>query len=182
MPEAPWSKRKSAIYSFLYRNPKSTKLTVSHADLQSSDEVLDIGCGPGGAVRLAAEQATRAVGVDASEPMIAIAAQRSAHVANASFHVSPAESLAFDDDSFTVVWTIQSWHHWNDPSQAFQEVRRILKPGGRFMIMEKNTKGAHGILPSEAQQLASTLTTAGFTNAGVAPIGKYLAVTGHAAA
>ena len=180
MPEEPWSSRKSTIYSFLYRNPKSTKVTIGSASLLPEDDVLDIGCGPGAAVRLAAEQVMSAVGVDASKPMIDIAAQRSAHIPNATFQQSPAESLSFDADSFSVVWTIQSWHHWNNPLQAYAEILRVLKPKGRFMIVEKSTKGAHGILPGEAKKLATELAEAGFDNTTVETHGKFLVVSGIA--
>lgn len=175
--EQPWSKLKATIYSFLFRNPKSTRLTLAYADLSSSDNVLDIGCGPGAAVRLAATLATSVVGVDASSPMIAIAKKRSSSFTNASFTTSPAESLPFDAENFSVVWTIQSWHHWNDPAKAFAEIRRVLRPEGRFIIIEKATTGEHGIDQAGAEALAASLAAAGLTEPKVELISKHLIVS-----
>lgn len=175
--EQPWSKLKATIYSFLFRNPKSTRLTFAHAQLSSSDSVLDIGCGPGAAVRLAATSARSAVGVDASAPMIEIAKKRSDGLTNATFTTSPAESLPFDDETYSVVWTIQSWHHWNDPNKAFGEVIRVLQPQGRFMIVEQATSGNHGLDRHEADDLVSALMAAGLTEAKVENVSKHFIVS-----
>jgi len=175
--EQPWSKVKATIYSFIFRNPKTTRITVTNACLTTSDAVLDIGCGPGAAVRLAAASATSAVGVDASAPMIEIAKKRSSGLPNATFTTSPAESLPFDDETYSLVWTIQSWHHWNDPTRAFGEVVRVLKPDGRFMIVEQATKGNHGLDRAGAEALAAALTAAGLTGATVENIAKHYIVS-----
>ena len=78
--EQEWSRFKSRFYSLVYRNPKSNRLLVQVADLAADDHVLDIGCGPGVAVRGAAAVVTegRAVGVDRSPSMIDIARKRAA--------------------------------------------------------------------------------------------------------
>lgn len=177
--EQPWSPLKSKIYSFLYRNPKSNRLAMHHFDLNDTDHCLDIGCGPGAAVRSASRMVASITGVDASEPMIAGARKRASDLTNASFEVAPAESLPFDDARFSVVWTIQSWHHWNDDQSAFAEVLRVLQPNGRFSIVEKDTTGEHGITEPEARQLADSLVSSGFADAAVDRSGKYLFVTGH---
>lgn len=175
--EQPWSKLKATIYSFLFRNPKSTRLTLAHAQLESSDTVLDIGCGPGAAVRLAATSAASAVGVDASAPMIEIAKKRSTGLTNVSFETAPAELLPFEDQTYSVVWTIQSWHHWNEPKRAFSEVARVLRPGGRFMIVEKATTGDHGIDEAAAKALVSDLIDAGLIEETVENISKHFIVS-----
>ena len=175
--EQPWTKLKSSIYAALYRHPKSTKVTLRHVQLTTNDRLLDIGCGPGAAVRHAADQVATATGVDASGPMIAIARQRSAAVANTDFVVSPAEDLTLGDEAFSIVWTIQSWHHWNDPAAAFSEIRRVLSPGGRFLIVEKETTGVHGITRAGADLLADQLTTAGFVDASSERVDKMIIVS-----
>ena len=170
--EQPWSSLKSTIYSFLYRNPKTTKVTVANAGLQPGDVVLDIGCGPGAAVRLAAPLVSRITGVDASQPMIDIATKRSVNVPNAKFEASPAEQLPFEDGTFSVVWTIQSWHHWNDQPAAFAEVLRVLTPGGRFLIVERRSNGEHGVDADEVTKLLGELAENGFSEPAADLFGK----------
>ena len=52
-----------------------------------------------------------------------------------------AESLPFDDASFEVVISRYSAHHWHDVGQALREVKRVLKPGGIFIIMDVMSPG-----------------------------------------
>lgn len=162
--EQPWSKLKSTIYSAIFRNPKSTKVTLARVPLSEGDRVLDIGCGPGAAIRRVASGVASGTGVDASDSMISIARRRAESVPNIDFKVSPAEALAYPDGSFTVVWTIQSWHHWNDPGAAYAEVKRVLEPGGRFYLIEKETDGQHGLTAVRASVVVDELASAGFTD------------------
>lgn len=96
---------------------------------------LDIGCGTGYTVRWAAEAAPagRAVGIDASPAMIALARERAAGLPNASFHVA-----SFPDDhpvppgSCDVIYSMEVFYYLPDLRAGLAEVRRLLRPGGVF--------------------------------------------------
>lgn len=178
--EQPWSKLKSTIYSAIFRNPKSTKVTLATVTLAADDRVLDIGCGPGAAVRQVAGRVASATGVDASPSMISIARKRASHLTNVEFSVRPAERLTFKDGAFSVVWAIQSWHHWNDPEAAYRQVLRVLAPRGRFFIVEKETDGDHGITQTEAAALAAQLANAGYSDTAFFRVDKTIFVSGVA--
>lgn len=180
MDKQPWSKFKSTIYSAIFRNPKSTRVTLATVALSPDDRVLDIGCGPGAAVRQVAPRVASATGVDASESMISIARKRAASVPNAKFSLSPAERLSYPDEEFSVVWTIQSWHHWNDPEAAYREVHRVLVPAGRFYIVEKETDGEHGINETEASVLATQLADFGYSDVHFSQLDKMIVISGVA--
>lgn len=165
MDTSAWSRVKSEIYSLVGRNPKSNRTISIVAGIGAADVVLDIGCGPGAAVRAAGEVAAKAVGVDRSEAMIDIARRRSRPQSNVSFQVGAAESLPFPDDTFDVVWTIHSFHHWEDPDRGVAETLRVLRPGGRFLIVESETNGSHGLDRSEAEALAARLVAVGYADA-----------------
>lgn len=175
---SPWSRLKSEIYSLFGRNPKSNRIVPSIADLESSHTILDIGCGPGAAVRAAAGSVACAVGVDRSEAMIAIADRRSAGFSNVQFAVAGAEGLPFPDETFDRVWTIHAFHHWEDRDQGIAECFRVLKPGGHLLIVERETKGAHGLGEASASDLAQSLREAGFAEASVSRPHRQLIVTG----
>lgn len=175
--ELPWPKLKSMLYSAVFRNPKSTKVTLSVVPLSETDRVLDIGCGPGAALRQVADKVASGTGVDASEAMISIARKRAANIPTVDFSVSPAEELDSQDEAFTVVWTIQSWHHWNDPTAAYAEVKRVLEPGGRFFIVEKETEGPHGLTASAARQVVGELAEAGFSNVETVRADKMIVIS-----
>ncbi len=175
---SPWSRVKSEIYSLLGRNPKSNRRLVAIADLESTHAVLDVGCGPGAAVRAAAGSVARAVGVDRSEPMIAIARRRSGPFQNVEFVAAGAEDLPFPDASFDRVWTIHAFHHWEDRDLGIAECLRVLKPGGRLLIVESETRSGHGLDRSRASDLADTLRAAGFASGSVSKPHREIVVTG----
>lgn len=179
MDDAPWSGFKSRIYSFIFRKPKTNRLVVDHAVLAASDRALDIGCGPGAAVRMAAELASEAVGVDRAEAMVDIARKRSKKYSNVRFEVGSAESLPFSDGAFTVVWTAHSYHHWEDPPAGLGEVRRVLATGGKVVILEQDGK-KHGLTDGGSQEVVGHLEDLGFQNVGVTKADKQVLISGTA--
>ncbi len=178
MDESPWSRLRSEIYAFFGRNPRSNRDLPSTADLGESQVVLDIGCGPGAAVRAAAPFVSRAVGTDRSTAMVEIAKRRSRDVANVEFAVGGAEQLPFPDETFDRVWTIHSFHHWEDKTRGMGEALRVLRPGGRLLIVESETKGSHGFDRAEAEEVAAELRAIGFDEAAVSKPHRQLVVTG----
>lgn len=157
----PWLLGK--LYALLQRNPVSNQVVVELAELRPGDRVLDVGCGAGGALVGAAEVVgeENVAGVD---PTAALASTARSRVPGAKVEIGVAEDLPFPDESFTVVWTIASQHHWDDPRAGLAEVRRVLEPGGRLLLAEawKRKDGGHGLSDPEAERLKKTLGEIGF--------------------
>lgn len=98
---------------------------------------LEIGCGIGDTIEdLLSRRPFTAHGIDISNTAIALARERFAS-ANPSPHlaVMDANNLEYADDSFDFVYGYGVLHHLQLP-HAFMELRRVLKPGGRFIFME----------------------------------------------
>jgi SAM-dependent methyltransferase len=101
-----------------------------HLDLKEPlADALDVGCGTGLSTRALTRIARRVVGIDLSAEMIAQAAQR----AGVAYLVGAAEALPVPDASFDLL-TIASAFHWMDRDRALAEVRRVLRPGGDFVV------------------------------------------------
>jgi ubiquinone/menaquinone biosynthesis C-methylase UbiE len=104
-----------------------------------SDFVLEVGCGPGVGVELAAAVVRdgRVVGVDPSETMLDMARARNRKGVEAGqieFHLGTVAALPFDDGTFDVALTINSLHLWPDPVVGLSEVGRTLRQGGRMGV------------------------------------------------
>jgi len=167
MDEQPWTKFKSTIYSWLWRNPRSNRVVVDVAALSPADHTLDIGCGPGAAVRHAAATVERAVGVDRSPDMVDIAKRRSSAVPKAEFQIGQAEDLPFETGTFTVVWSAHSYHHWEDKEAGLIEAKRVVQPGGRLLIVETKSSGEHGLSLDGALELSKRLEALGLVDPSV---------------
>ena len=98
--------------------------------------VLDLGCGTGAILEQIGKRsgAAELFGLDLSEKMIAQAARRLGE--RASLSVGDAEALPYEDERFDLVCCVESFHHYPDCAKALSEVRRVLKPGGVFLLCD----------------------------------------------
>ena len=99
-------------------------------------KVLEIGCGLGTDGAQFAKAGAEYTGIDLTEAAIDLARRRFAVSGlHGEFQVSDAEKLDFPDDSFDVVYSHGVLHHTPDVESAICEIHRVLKPGGRAMVM-----------------------------------------------
>jgi ubiquinone/menaquinone biosynthesis C-methylase UbiE len=100
--------------------------------------VLDAGCGAGHASAAVAPLVREVVAFDLTATMLeqvrALAAQRG--LANIQTAQGDVEALPFEDERFDHVVSRYSAHHWPNPAAALREIRRVLKPGGRFVLSD----------------------------------------------
>jgi ubiquinone/menaquinone biosynthesis C-methylase UbiE len=98
--------------------------------------VLEIGVGTGLSFSHY-PQVDELVGVDPSEPMLKRARRRAAELGReVTLIEAPAEALPFEDDSFDTVVSLAVLCTVGDPSRVLHEIRRVLRPGGRFVFLE----------------------------------------------
>ncbi len=104
-------------------------------------KVLDIGTGSG-FVGLEVARRLRGtgcvvVGIDLSQAMLALAAenaQRRGMARELEWQHGDAKAMPFDDHEFDLVVSSDSMHHWEDPLPVLNEMARVLKPGGKYLI------------------------------------------------
>jgi ubiquinone/menaquinone biosynthesis C-methylase UbiE len=121
------------------------KLVEELGGLRPEDTVLDIGCGPGTAVRRAARLGATATGVDPAPVMLQVARLLTRSPERVRYLAGAAETLPLPDSSVSVVWAIASVHHWADLDAGLREARRVLRKGGRLVAVERRTQpGARG--------------------------------------
>ena len=113
----------------------------SIAPILEGETVVDIGCGAGMDLLLAARRVSsrgRAIGVDMTEAMAerARAAARTAGLANVEVRLGDALALPVDDESIDVVISNGVLNLVPDKEAAFSEIARVLKPGGRLQLAD----------------------------------------------
>ncbi|MCL4534052.1 MAG: class I SAM-dependent methyltransferase [Bacteroidetes bacterium] len=117
-------------------------LVARHATQgRSGGQILDVGSGPGWlAIQIAFRgPAWQVTGIDPSEEMVRLAAENARRrdlEGRVNFSKGTAESIPFPDGSFDVVVSTLSLHHWTDPAAGLREIGRVLKPGGRFIVLD----------------------------------------------
>ena len=125
-----------ALDHFHTRGLAATADLAQLAGISADMSVLDVGSGVGGPARFLAEKhGCRVTGVDLSEPFVDAArylTQRTGQGEHVSFHAASALDLPFDDSSFDAVLLQHVAMNIAERARLYREIRRVLKPGGRF--------------------------------------------------
>jgi len=99
-------------------------------------EVLEIGCGLGTDGAQFAEAGANYTGVDLTDAAVELTRKRfELYGLPGKFQTADAENLEFADDSFDLVYSHGVLHHTPETQKAIDEIHRVLKPGGRALIM-----------------------------------------------
>ena len=117
---------------------------VELAGLTGVERVLDAGCGAGHTALAFAPGAAHVVAYDLTPAMLAqverLAAERD--LRNVETQQGNVAALPFADGAFDLVVSRYSAHHWAMPNAALREFRRVLKPGGSFILSDIVAPGA----------------------------------------
>lgn len=112
--------------------------TIASIGLDKKMNVLEAAAGTCVCGRSFAPLVQSVVCLDATLPMLQIGRQEAEkqHLNNITFVKGYAEELPFLDDSFDLVFSRLAFHHFADVSTAFSEMVRVLKPGGKLVLID----------------------------------------------
>src|SRR6202050_1666693 len=129
------------------RHSRVTDWGLSHASIGKADIILDVGCGGGRTVSKLAAIATqgRVYGIDHSKESVAMAMRTNKQwidIARVEVREASVSRLPFSDGVFDVITAVETHFWWPALPTDLREVLRVLKPGGRLIIIAEVYKGA----------------------------------------
>ena len=156
-----------------YTHAPLTNWGLKLVNVQDGWTILDVGCGGGFTIRrlLKRSKDAQVYGIDISEESVIKARQVNAEVLDKQVYVTQgsAEQLPYSDEMFDLVTAVETVYFWPNLPDCLQEVRRVLKPGGKFAIMvevvdsdSKWTSIVDGMTAYTPEQLKTLLDDAGF--------------------
>jgi len=110
-----------------------TKSVLNEAKTEPLGYVLDVGCGTGTMLSKLSGESVK-VGLDISPKMIAKAKEKLG--TNCYLCAGDSETLPFRDESFDVILSSLSFHHYENPEAVVAEIRRVIRKGGRLLICD----------------------------------------------
>lgn len=119
---------------------------LGHVTIGKGFTILDVGCGGGRTVGKLADSAPegKVHGIDYSPESVAVSRrENAARIADGRVEIERASvsKLPFPDDHFDLVTAVETQYYWPDPVGDMSEIRRVLKPGGRAVVILETYRG-----------------------------------------
>ncbi len=136
------------VWNMNSRHSKVTDWGLSNISIKPQDTILDVGCGGGRTVsKLAAIAAAGKVcGLDYSDVSVAFAKKvnaRGIEMDRVEIREGSVSQLPYPADMFDVVTAVETHFWWPDLPAGMREISRVLKPGGRLVIIAEIYRGAN---------------------------------------
>jgi ubiquinone/menaquinone biosynthesis C-methylase UbiE len=134
-------------------NRHHSKLTdwgLSHVEIEKTDTILDVGCGGGRTISKLADMASngKVHGVDYSEESVTAAHRNNVRwidIGRVSIRDGSVSQLSFENNTFDLVTAIETHLFWPDLPNDFREIFRVLRAGGRLLIVAEIYNGGKHI-------------------------------------
>ena len=118
---------------------------LEHVTVGKSDTILDAGCGGGQTLHTLAGMASegKVHGIDYSADSVAVARRTNGELISAGrvdVQRGSVSSLPFPDGTFDLITAVETHYYWPQPLHDMQELQRVLKPGGRLVVIAEAYK------------------------------------------
>ena len=144
-------KRNRMTYTTRTADVSWLSLIEEHAGI-AGKKILDIGCGGGIYTKaLASSGAAHVTGLDFSNEMLKGAVRHCENLSNVTFQQGNAYNSGLPDNTFDIILERALIHHLHDLDSCFQEAKRILKPGGIFIIQDRTPEDC--LLPGDEHHI-----------------------------
>ena len=129
-------------YQKIFSKEEYTRFAIDHMQLNGNEKVLEVAAGTCAFGRAVAPFASHITELDVTEAMLQVgkAEAEKAGITNVSFVKGAAEQLPFGDQSFDCVMSRLAFHHFARPEAAFSQMKRVLKNGGKLVIIDMEAR------------------------------------------
>lgn len=153
--------------------------SVGEPTLVERIKILDVGCGIGGSTRHLAKRwrgTAHVTGITISKAQVkrATLLAKEQNAGNTTFLECDALNLGFADNSFDIVWAVESEPHMPDKEIFVREMVRVLKPGGILVIAAWNVRDTRGAPLSRAEAAHVKLLVDEWSHASFIAIHEYV--------
>lgn len=153
-----------------YQNERRNSLAVEKLSPKQNEKILEIGFGPGVTIQKIFNKCEDVfvAGIDISDLMVKQASDRNRKYINenkALIKKGSVENIPFEENYFDKVIVINVYHFFPDPVRNFNEIKRVLKPGGTLLnvFQPRMAKNKEDVL-ARADKLKKQVQDAGFIN------------------
>lgn len=135
------------LWNMNSRHSRVTDWGLSHVDIEKQYTILDVGCGGGRTLnKLAAEAIEgRVYGVDHSQESVATSQKTNAKwtaMGRVEIRLGSVSHLPFADEMFDLATAVETHFWWSNLQQDMREISRVLKVGGKLVLIAEVYKGA----------------------------------------
>jgi len=172
---------RAAVWAMNISHSKLTDWGLKHIAIEKQWKILDVGCGGGMTVHKLAGIATegKVYGIDFSEESVTVSQRTNKRLIKmgcVEIRHGSVSCLPFSDNMFDLVTAVDSHYYWSDLTADMREVLRVLKPGGKLMIIGEGYKGGifgdlyqkwveqFKITYSSVHELGELFSMAGYSN------------------
>jgi ubiquinone/menaquinone biosynthesis C-methylase UbiE len=146
-----WEKqhiRQSSLHSLIYflREHYFSSTFARFARKRIKGLILEVGCGTAQCSLKIRVKGMDIVGADFSASALQLAKKYSTRNKSVKFVVTDAFSLPFGNNTFDAVWSVGLLEHFDNPSLALAEMRRVVKPKGKVLSIVPYSRGLLGML------------------------------------
>lgn len=185
-----WGKTYDTLVGLLFlgQERKIRQATLDLVKIEPGESILEVGCGTGSltlAAKTKAGPQSQVCGIDIAPDMIATAQRKATRSGlDIQFQVGQIESIPFPDNEFELVLSSMMMHHVHGDEakqKGFQDIFRVLKPGGRLLIVDMeppqnpHIKGlaghilGHELFAHNVRELIPLMEGAGFVDIKTGP-------------
>lgn len=147
------------LWNMNSRHSKVTDWGLVHVAVDASDTILDVGCGGGRTVSKLAAMAGKGkvYVIDFSEASVAVSNRTNARwieTGRVEIRHASVSQLPFPDGMFDLVTAVETHFWWPDLPGDIREIFRVVKPGGKLVVIAEVYKGAKAIVSKIAEKYA----------------------------